>query len=278
MRVMDHSISKENFDILRCTSCGFLSTGNPPAESESGRYYQSEDYISHSDTARGWIFRIYHFVRNIMLKRKHTLINSLASQRNILDIGSGTGYFLHFMKNKGYKTYGIEIDEQARIFSQKKFNLEVSGPEYLQKNQIKDTFGFITLWHVMEHLYDPNAYFSTFRNLLHDDGHLIIAVPNNDSFDAKHYGSYWAAYDVPRHLWHFTPQTLEKMATNHHFRLIDKKSMPFDPFYNSMLSEKYKGSTLGFLKGIGIGFISLVCGIININKASSVIYIFKKEG
>lgn len=276
MQVVDHSISKEKFDLAKCGECGFLSTANAPEQSEIGRYYQSEDYISHSDTASGWIFKLYHLVRNIMLKRKHTMIKRFASHGKILDVGSGTGYFLNYMKKRGYQTFGIEIDEQARIFSQKKFNLEVSGPEYLQTTQIKHTFDFITLWHVMEHLYDPNTYFNTFRTLLDDDGYLIIAVPNNDSFDAKYYGSYWAAYDVPRHLWHFTPQSLEKMAANHHFRLIDKKSMPFDPLYNSLLSEKYKGGVLSFIKGIAIGIISLVYGIMNVNKASSVIYIFKK--
>nr|HMU04853.1 class I SAM-dependent methyltransferase [Saprospiraceae bacterium] len=138
-------------------------------------------------------------------------------------------------------------------------------------------FGYITLWHVLEHLYDPNAYLQKFHSLLDHNGYLIIAVPNHACFEAKYYGTYWAAYDVPRHLWHFTPETLEKIAVRNNFKLIEKKMMPFDPFYNSLLSEKYKNSTLGLLQGFTIGFVSYLKGLINVNKSSSVIYVLKKD-
>lgn len=275
-QIKDHSITKETFELHKCTECGFLFTQNAPEESESGRYYQSEDYISHSNTSKGLVSRLYHIVRDIMLGRKFGLVNSLGSTKNLLDVGSGTGYFLNFMKQKGYATFGIEIDEKAREFSKKQFGLDVNTPEYLKNGGINQKFGYITLWHVLEHLYDPNVYLQTFYNLLEDDGHLIIAVPNHACFEAKYYGTYWAAYDVPRHLWHFTPETLEKIATKNHFKLITKKMMPFDPFYNSLLSEKYKNSNLGMLQGFVIGFVSYLKGLMDVNKSSSVIYVLKK--
>lgn len=275
-QIKDHSITKETFELHKCMECGFLFTQHAPEESESGRYYQSEDYISHSNTSKGLVSRLYHVVRDIMLGRKYKLVNSLGSNKNLLDVGSGTGYFLNFMKQKGYATFGIEIDEKAREFSKKQFGLDVNTPEYLKNGGITQKFGYITLWHVLEHLYDPNAYLKTFHSLLEHNGHLIIAVPNHACFEAKYYGTYWAAYDVPRHLWHFTPETLEKIAVKNNFKLVEKKMMPFDPFYNSLLSEKYKNSTLGLVQGFMIGFVSFLKGLINVNKSSSVIYVLKK--
>lgn len=274
--IKDHSITKEKFDLNKCNECGFLFTQNAPEELESGKYYQSDDYISHSNTTKGFVSRLYHIVREIMLSRKYQLLNSLSSNKNLLDVGSGTGYFLNFMKEKGYITYGIEIDDKAREYSKTQFGLDVNKPDHLKNNGINQKFGYITLWHVLEHLYDPNAYLQIFHNLLDSDGHLIIAVPNHACFEAKYYGTYWAAYDVPRHLWHFTPKTLVKIAAKNNFKLVDKKMMPFDSFYNSLLSEKYKKSNLGLLSGFTIGFISYFKGLLDINKASSIIYVLKK--
>jgi len=275
--IKDHSITKEKFELYKCGVCGFSFTQNPPEESESGRYYQSEDYISHSNTSTGVVSRLYHMVRDIMLGRKYKLVQDLGADKSLLDIGSGTGYFLNYMKQKGYFTSGIEIDDKARNFSIKQFGLDVNTPEHLKNGGIKQKFGYITLWHVLEHLYDPNAYLQTFHSMLDVNGYLIIAVPNHNCFEAKYYGTYWAAYDVPRHLWHFTPETLKKIANNNHFTLVDKKMMPFDPFYNAMLSEKYKQSTLGLAQGFAIGFVSFIKGYLNVNKSSSVIYVLKKS-
>ena len=277
LEVKDHSITKEKFELHKCVDCGFLFTQNPPAESDSGRYYQREDYISHSNTSKGLVSMMYHKVRDIMLGRKFNLLEALGTEKSLLDIGSGTGYFLNYMKQKGYLTSGIEIDDKAREFSIKQFGLDVNTPDHLKSGDIKQKFGYITLWHVLEHLYEPNTYLQTFHQMLDDNGYLIIAVPNHDCFEAKYYGSFWAAYDVPRHLWHFTPETLEKIANKNQFTLVDKKMMPFDPFYNAMLSEKYKRSILGLLQGFVIGFISFIKGYFNLKKSSSVIYVLKKS-
>ncbi|MFZ1748695.1 MAG: class I SAM-dependent methyltransferase [Saprospiraceae bacterium] len=275
--VTDHSISKEKFNIAECQDCGFTFTQNPPLEAECGIYYQSEDYISHSNTNKGIIFRVYHMVRKIMLGQKSRLLKKYKATPRLLDIGSGTGYFLKYMSDHGYEVEGIEVDDGARAYSQENFKLKVNPPDILKNGGIKQQFGYITLWHVLEHLYGPNEYWQIFHQLLEASGYLLVAVPNHLSSDAKHYGEYWAAYDVPRHLWHFNPHTLSLMAENNGFEVIDKKMMPFDPFYNSMLSEKYMKNTAGLFRGGWTGLISLIQGAINVNKASSIIYVLKKK-
>jgi 2-polyprenyl-3-methyl-5-hydroxy-6-metoxy-1,4-benzoquinol methylase len=241
-----------------------------------GQYYQSEDYISHSNTKEGFINKAYHFVRKIMLSRKYNLIKNLYKGKDILDIGCGTGYFLDFMKRKQYLTLGVEADMKARAHGIKEFGLNILPPDDLFNGSIKNKFGIISLWHVLEHLYNPEKYMKAIRELLKDDGHLIIAVPNCSSYDAEVYKNYWAGYDVPRHLWHFTPETIDLFVKKLGFKIVELKRLPFDPFYVALLSEKYKESGLGFIKGGLIGLMSLVKSFFNVRKSSSIIYILKK--
>ena len=191
-----------------------------------------------------------------MLSKKHQLIAGLQQGKTILDVGAGTGYFLNYMKQQGYETLGIEIDADARAHGQKEFGLDIRPPKDLKEGLIDKKFDTISLWHVLEHLYNPETYLQHFYNVLQDNGHLIIALPNADSYDANRYKSYWAAYDVPRHLWHFTPKTLEKLANDNGFKLEKMKDLPFDPFYNAMLSEKYKTGTLNLFSAFLTGFRS----------------------
>ena len=277
LNIKDHSISGEDFIINECNNCGFRFTSNPPEEIACGKYYQSENYISHSDTKTGLISKVYHWVRNVMLGRKYHLLQSLDANRNLLDVGSGTGYFPDFMQKKGYNVIGIEVDDTARNYSISKFGLNVLSPNQLKNKELKSTFGFITLWHVLEHLYNPDEYMSLFSELLDANGYLIIAVPNHQSHDAKTYKDFWAAYDVPRHLWHFSPKSLEVFAERNGFKLIKKELMPFDPFYNSLLSEKYKAGILQFISGLFTGLIALIKGYLNVDHASSIIYILQKK-
>lgn len=277
MDVKDHSISGESFSLAQCNKCGFRFTEDPPSEADCGPYYQSEDYVSHSDTSEGFIFKVYHWVRNVMLGRKYALLKSLSAAKTLLDVGSGTGYFPDFMQKKGYKVTGIEVDDKARNYSKDKFGLTVYSPTYLKENKLEGTFGYITLWHVLEHLYRPDEYMQLFHKYLDPNGYLIIAVPNHLSHDAKVYQGYWAAYDVPRHLWHFHPGALHELAERNGFKIIKKESMPFDPFYNAMLSEKYQGKSLGLLRGGWTGLIALFKGWSDINQASSVIYVMTKK-
>ncbi len=273
----DHSISKEDFELFRCGQCTFLFTQNAPAATEIAAYYKSEDYISHSNTKKGFVNRAYHIVRNIMLGKKHRLITGLKTGNRLLDMGCGTGYFAHFMKERGFEVKGVEIDHDAREFGKTTFGLDIVAPDEMMTGEVTDKYDVITLWHVLEHIYDLDEYMKRLYDLLDDNGYLIIAVPNSNSYDAKHYQSFWAAYDVPIHLWHFTPDTLNRLAEKHKFKQERLESLPFDPFYISMLSAKYKKTPMSILQGGIIGFISFLKGSMNSRNASSPIYVFKKS-
>jgi 2-polyprenyl-3-methyl-5-hydroxy-6-metoxy-1,4-benzoquinol methylase len=277
LQVTDHSISKETFPLVQCASCQFLFTQNVPQEANAGPYYQSEDYISHSDTAKGLINKVYHAVRNLMLRKKRRIIARYAPGKKVLDVGCGTGYFLNHLKQNNYHTTGVEISEDAKKVAQEKFGLNVHAPSDLTNGKLDKDYDAITLWHVLEHLYDLNGFMQTFHQSLSTNGVLVIAVPNHKSLDASYYRDKWSAYDVPRHLWHFSPETIRKLATKHQFEIVRYKRLPFDPFYNCMLSEKYNANGMPFIFGMLVGFASYLNSIVNIQRSSSIIYVLKKK-
>ncbi|HRO09109.1 MAG TPA: class I SAM-dependent methyltransferase [Saprospiraceae bacterium] len=275
LKTADYSNTGEYFDIYDCPDCGIRFTHNPPIASESGRYYDNANYISHSDTNQGIIARLYHLIRNYMLHRKYRLIKSISKDKNLLDVGSGTGYFLNYLKNRGYNVTGVEISDKARNFGNEHFGLQVRKTVEEIADSVDYKFDFITLWHVLEHLYNPEQSMMKFHELLKSDGTLIIALPNHNSYDSNRYQNYWAGYDVPRHLWHFNTESFTKFANHNGFSVVAKYMMPFDPFYNSMLSEKYKKGSFAIINGFVTGLIAYFKGLISTDHASSVIYILK---
>jgi len=274
----DFFVSGEQFRIKQCNSCGFKITENIEDEDNIGRYYQSENYISHSNTSKGIVNSVYHSVRKYMLDRKRRLVEKATGIRNgdILDVGTGTGFFLNEMKENGWQVTGTEKSSDAREFAKKEFNLDNLPSEKLFTLN-KNSFDAITLWHVLEHIHLLNENMETFARLLKNDGKLIIAVPNHESSDAKHYKEFWAAYDVPRHIWHFAPKQMKQLGEKHGFKLASLHTMPFDSFYVAMLSEKYKKSKMALFKGIFYGKLSWLNSIFNSEKCSSVIYVFGKN-
>jgi SAM-dependent methyltransferase len=258
--------------ILECQKCELTFTQDCPDEDEIGKYYQSEEYISHSNTSRGIINRIYHFVRKLMLQRKYRMIVSATNKSTgtLIDIGCGTGHFLDQMKKKKWEVKGIEVNDKARKFATDTFGLEIFTPAYLET--IKDTsVDCITMWHVLEHFHDPNFYLESARRILNDDGTIIIALPNNNSFDARYYKNFWAAWDVPRHLWHFNPSTFDSYINDFGFKVKRIHRLPFDSFYVSMLSERYKGRKLASVKGLIIGTISWLISLMRIRRTCSIV-------
>ncbi len=277
-KVKDHSISGAFFPLVDCLDCGLRFTQNAPDAASIGPYYQSENYISHSNTKKGMVNQLYHTAREWMLKRKRNLIEKEVKGKKVLDVGSGTGYFLNHLKQHGFETLGVEVDEGARQFARDQFHLDVRPTEDLAEGRIVGTFDAITLWHVLEHLHDPHTYLERIFNLLEAEGVLIIAVPNFSSLDAEHYGAEWAAYDVPRHLWHFKPETLERLLSDKGSQLKKKSRLPLDPFYVDLLSEQYKASgSAGAIKAFWKGGQSYLQSLQKVDRSSSVVYIFGKE-
>ena len=253
LTVKDYSVSKETFDLYLDETLDMLITHPQPSLENLGKYYESEDYISHTDNKRSWFEKLYHFIKNIALKNKLNLINSLQLHKGkILDIGSGTGDFLSVAKNDGWKTVGIEPSDKAKAIAKSKGVSFVEQTSELENH----SFDVISMWHVLEHVPDLDKQIKELKRLLKPTGTIIIAVPNFKSFDAKYYGKFWAAYDVPIHFWHFSKTAIKLLFEKEEMKLEKVMPMKFDSFYVSLLSEKYKSGKMNFIKAFFIGLQS----------------------
>jgi predicted SAM-dependent methyltransferase len=273
LKVSDHSVSKESFDLLFNEEYQLLKTSPQPSLEKLPSYYESEDYISHTDSKRTLFEKAYHLVKNNALNNKVNLITKLLPQKGIvLDIGSGTGDFLITAKNHGWNISGIEPNSKAKKIAESKGVVFESSLENIPNNSMD----VITMWHVLEHVPNLEEQFTQLKRIVKPNGYIIIAVPNYKSFDAKYYNAFWAAYDVPRHLWHFSKTSIEMLSTNFDLKLISVKPMWFDSFYVSFLSEKYKTGKMNFLQGFFIGLFSNIIGCFK-NEYSSHIYVIKNS-
>ena len=274
--VKDFSVSKESFQLLLNENYQMLETFPQPKKEQLPEYYKSEDYISHTGSKRNLFEKTYHVVRKLALKKKVDLINGFKpEEKTLLDIGCGTGDFLATAQEQGWNITGIEPNDQARSLANKNTSNKVFDNSEISKLKNKE-YDVITLWHVLEHLPDLEHHISEFKRLLKPYGYLVIAVPNFKSFDANHYKEFWAAYDVPRHLWHFSPKAIKLLFEEVNMTVVNKKPMWFDSFYVSLLSEKYKTGSMNPVKGFYIGLVSNLKAIRS-KQYSSVIYIIKNK-
>lgn len=253
LTVKDHSVSKEIFDLYQDETLDMLITHPQPSLETLGKYYESEDYISHTDNKRSLFEKAYHFVKQIALKNKLDLINSFQSNKGrILDIGAGTGDFLLTAQENGWQTIGVEPSLRAKGIAIKKGISFVEDTKELESH----SFDTITMWHVLEHVPDLDAQIKELKRLLKSTGTLIVAVPNFKSFDANYYKEFWAAYDVPIHFWHFSKKAIQLLFAKEGMKLEKVLPMKFDSFYVSLLSEKYKSGKMNFVKAFFIGLQS----------------------
>ena len=273
LTVKDYSVSKETFDLYYEETLDMLITHPQPSLENLGKYYESEDYISHTDNKRSLFEKLYHFIKSIALKNKLNLINSLQPNKGlILDIGAGTGDFLSVAKNDGWQTIGVEPSDRAKAIAKRKGVSFVSATSELENH----SFDVISMWHVLEHIPELDKQIKELKRLLKPTGTLIIAVPNFKSFDAKHYGKFWAAYDVPIHFWHFSKTAIKLLFEKEEMKLEKVLPMKFDSFYVSLLSEKYKSGKMNFIKAFFIGLQSNLKAKNNL-EYSSHIYILKNN-
>lgn len=273
--VKDFSVSGKEFAVWTCQVCSLRFTQDAPIMEEIGDYYQSEQYISHTDSRQGIIHKLYHLVRTHTLQKKRALIRRVSGRPagNVLDIGCGTGGFLNVMKDAGWNTVGLEPNETARKMAASK-GLDVYNSDDLFT--LKQKFQVITMWHVLEHVHELHRYMNRIATLLEQDGVFIVAVPNYTANDQLAYQQYWAAYDVPRHLYHFSPASMKTLAEKHGFTIQKMLPMWFDSFYVSMLSEKYRSGSVNYISAFFNGLASNVSAIGNTQKCSSIIYVLRK--
>jgi len=276
LQCMDFLVTGEPFQLVKCCTCGFVFLNPRPEASDLTRYYLSEDYHSHTSAGFSPIQLIYRLVRKMNIRHKFKIVNRAVWGNTILDIGCGTGDLLAHFKRHRWKTFGVEPNEKARNHANEKNRVEV---KYTLDdwNFQPDTLDVITLWHVLEHIPDARALMIRLSHLLHDDGKLFIALPNIASEDARIYKKHWAAYDLPRHLHHFSPSTFRLFVENAGWKISGIIPMKFDAYYISLLSEKHQSGKSDFLRAIKNGLHSNRRGRRNDQNYSSLIYMLQKK-
>ena len=274
LQCKDYTVSRETFDLLLDPKSELLITSPQPKESELAKYYQSEDYISHTDSKKGFIDKVYQIAKKYAINKKVKLVKGLlqGDNKKLLDIGCGTGDFLNACTKNGFQVNGVEPNQNAKNLALKK-NRDVSIASSVY--DVNQKFDVITMWHVLEHVPNLDKYVTYLISLLNDNGVLVIAVPNYKSYDANYYKAFWAAYDVPRHLWHFSKKSIKQLFDKVNMQVEKILPMKLDSFYVSLLSEKYKTGKSNLIKAFYIGLLSNFKAKRS-KEYSSLIYILKK--
>lgn len=274
--VVDSFFTNETFTLVDCSQCGFRFTNPRPSQSEVGRYYRSDTYLSHSTINKSLTAGIYRTLRRYALGTKLSIVRRFSSGGRLLDIGCGTGSFLAYAQSEGFSVSGVEPGDEARREAVRISRTNISK----RLNDIpQDTppFSAITLWHVLEHLDDLSDSISRMKSILSPQGRIFIAVPNRSSWDCDFYGHRWAAWDVPRHFWHFRSQDITRLLEHHGLKIEATRNMWLDAFFIALLSEKYRGKSpwsawpLAALRG---GYSNLLA-LLKLRPTSSTLYIAK---
>ena len=236
----DRLVSGKQFTIVKCDGCGLFLTQDAPSATAIGQYYQSVKYLPHNGQRTAISF-LYRIARSLMFHRKLSLIHRYSKRQHgaLIDVGAGDGHFMAFMRRRGWQVTGCEQSGHARAEAEKKFGLQIDG-DVMSCNYPSENADVITAWHAVEHIHELHAVWDRFNCWLKPEGTLFVAVPNCDSWDAKYYGGNWAAWDVPRHLWHFNEKSITDLASQHGFVMVGSHPLPIDACYIALLSERNK--------------------------------------
>lgn len=275
LSLKDYFLTQEPFDIMVCEDCGLLYTTPKPSDEKLGDYYKSDDYYSHQENKKGFIPRVYEAVKSVNLKHKIAIATQGKEPGRLLDIGCGVGDFLHFAEQNGWQCTGAEPSEDAASIAKKRIKAEIMLPKDLEKLP-DESFDVITMWHVLEHVSDLQWQVNQLNRLLKKGGRLVIALPNFRSYDAQYYKDKWAAYDVPRHLNHFSQDSIAKIFNINGLIQNQTQKLVWDAFYISFMSEKYRQKSLPLLRGIYRGMISNLKARKS-GEWSSLVYVFEKQ-
>jgi len=277
-KVTDHFCTGKKFDLLICPGCELIYTSPLPSKDKIGEFYRFSGYVSHSEKPGNFFQRIYFFIRKIMIKKKIRFIKPhLGDSKRILDYGSGTGVFLARCIKNNFNAFGYEPDDRAGNIAREKIGSDVMLSLQDIDNQQLEKFDMVTLWHVLEHIYDLDPAMKRFNRILRDKGMLVLALPNYESFDASYYKELWGGYDVPRHLYHFNFNAIKVLAKKYGYVLLKARPLVFDSYFVSLLSEKYKKNPIFIARAMLIGLISNLYGLMGFKPYSSMVYFLKKQ-
>lgn len=271
----DYVATGESFNLQRCSNCSFLFTNPRPRADEIGPYYQSDRYVSHAGSKKGFSFmyKVYDWVRDYSIGKKLDHIKQYHSHGTLMDLGCGLGYFLHgVVKDGTFEALGVDISDEAITYVKNRFGHHVKNENEL--DTLGELFDVITQWHVLEHVHLLNERMLQLKRLLKPSGTMFIAVPNSDSWDARHYKQFWDGYDVPRHLYHFNRRSFTLLMEKHGFKVVETRSMPFDAPYISMRSEVHKGNRFEMIRGAFSGLRSTLSAR-KTNDHSSLLFVVK---
>jgi SAM-dependent methyltransferase len=272
----DYFFTQEEFNLDECSNCSLVFTNPIPAPNSLSKYYETDKYLSHNSRKGSVLDIIYRTARALNIRFKYKLVSKYKKASDVLEIGSGTGDLLNYFVKKGWRATGIEPSVSARNFSVEKFGLSVFDEDKIEQLE-KQSFALIMMWHVLEHVTDLNKRILQIKNLLKKNGVIVIAVPNINSPDFKFYKQYWAGLDVPRHLYHFSKESISYLFKSHGIHLEAVYPMKLDAYYVSLLSEKYQGRRLKYLNALRSGYKSNMLAKRQKNNYSSMIFVARKN-
>jgi 2-polyprenyl-3-methyl-5-hydroxy-6-metoxy-1,4-benzoquinol methylase len=270
----DHLVTGEEFPLHQCNDCQFLYSGRLPSEADAQKYYDSPSYTPHATDRKNLMMRTIGFCRTFIRQPiKRTWVRKWSKKRmgTLIDIGSGTGEFAVFMQKSGWAVTCIEPNQDARNFCASQ-GLTVFDTDRVPT--LPDhSFNVVTLWHVLEHVYDIHGTMQTIRRLLQPDGTAFIALPNYSSKEASWYGRMWTGYEMPRHPSHFSPATFAHLASMYDMEIVALRPFVLDAFYLSILSEQHRKGW--FISALFHGLASAIVGLLQPKLASSVLYVIR---
>lgn len=233
------------FNVVKCRTCGLMFTNPRPTEEEMSLYYPDEYYYIPGNE-RGYassLVKLYNNLKNEMLirfygydplgkkrgeseivdyfyrcihlvfklLRKNISLFPFKEDGNLLDVGCGSGSTLLYWQKMGWSTYGVEIGKAAVAFARGKMNLDVFEGTLFEAKYLRNFFDVIMFNNTLEHMHNPTKMLREASRILKDEGLLMISVPNTECIDSRVCGRWWCPWDVPRHLYHFTREAIERL-------------------------------------------------------------------
>ena len=268
MKIKDHFLSGEFFELVKDHHYEYYKTKPDVGIEQLSKYYDSEAYLSHQENTKGIKSFIYNIVKKYMFTRKYKWISKYVKKGNWLDFGAGTGEFLAFLPSKHWNKMAFELNRNA---IQK---IKSKDLRYISDYQQHDTsYDVISAFHAIEHVLDIQEWFNFLKRVARRNAIIAVAVPNYKAYDAKYYQENWAAYDVPRHRYHFSKDSIRRLFRENGFEILDEKPMPLDAYYISIISETYKGKR-NLFNALRVGLLSNLKALSS-KEYSSNLFIFR---